>query len=265
MRTLFILILLLTSAIAQATEECPRIVSQSPYITHTLEWMGLKQCIVGTSRYEDLGLPQTGGVLDPDAEAIALLEPAVILSSDWVTAERAQQINPAGSRIYRLHGFQSMQQIEDNIRTIATAVGMDDGEALAAKFHRQWHDSIKEIKANNKRVLLISSCSGLPYSFGKATWLYDLFTQAGFEVVETHDNIRHIRPGQELTDLSEMIDQLRPELVFVFERQAAQQCQLITPRIPVRIVTLDGEKLLQPAPVLLQGLDEVIRKRPIWN
>ncbi|MBD3610048.1 MAG: ABC transporter substrate-binding protein, partial [Gammaproteobacteria bacterium] len=64
-------------------QECPRIISQSPYITHTLEWMGLKSCIIGTSRYDKLGLPTTGGVLDPDAEAIDSLMPDVIFTSDW--------------------------------------------------------------------------------------------------------------------------------------------------------------------------------------
>jgi ABC-type hemin transport system substrate-binding protein len=261
MRALVLFILLFAGGLAQAAEACPRIVSQSPYITHTLEWMGLKQCIVGTSRYEDLGLPQTGGVLDPDAEAIALLEPAVILSSDWISEERARQITPADSRIYRLHGFQSMQQIEDNIRTIAKAADRDNGEALAEKFHQQWREAIKGIRAGHKKVLLISSCSGAPYSFGKTTWLYDLFTQAGFEVVETHDNIHHIESAK----LGDLIDELQPELVFIFERKAARQCQMITPKIPTRIVTLDGETLLQPAPLLLQGLDELARKQAIWN
>jgi len=40
--------------------------------------------------------------------------------------------------------------------------------------------------------LLLSSCGGKPYSFGRETWLYALFTAAGFEVVETHRRIRHL-------------------------------------------------------------------------
>lgn len=55
--------------------DCPRIVSQSPYITRVLIWLGLERCIVGVSRYDALDRPKTGGVIDPDADAIALLEP----------------------------------------------------------------------------------------------------------------------------------------------------------------------------------------------
>jgi len=261
MRALLLGILLLGGGIAQAAEGCPTIVSQSPYITHTLEWMGLKHCIVGTSRYEDLGLPQTGGVLDPDAEAIALLKPEIILSSDWISEQQAQAIRPAGSRLYRLHGFQSMRQIEDNLTTIARAVGLADPQATAERFHRLWREKLARIEGKGRRALLLSACSGAPYSFGKSTWLYDLFSRAGFRVVETEEKIRNINPA----DLNTLIDELQPQLVFIFERSAAQQCRMITPKTPVRIVPLDGDRLLQPAPILLKGLDELIAKQASWK
>jgi len=261
MRALLLGILLLGSGLAQADGSCPSIVSQSPYITHTLEWMGLKHCIVGTSRYEDLGLPQTGGVLDPDTEALSLLHPDIILSSDWISEEQAQKIVPSGSRVYRLHGFQSMQQIEDNITTIARAVGLAAPREQAERFHRRWQQKLLQIHGQGKRALLLSACSGTPYSFGKSTWLQDLFSRAGFKLVETAEKIRNIDPA----GLDALIDELQPELVFVFERQAARQCRMIAPKRPVRIITLDGDTLLQPAPVLLQGLDELIGKQAEWN
>jgi len=261
MRTLLLGILLFSGSLAYAAEACPTIVSQSPYITHTLEWMGLKHCIIGTSRYEDLGLPQTGGVLDPDAEALALLKPQLIFSSDWISEQQAQALAPSGSRIYRLHGFQSMRQIEDNLTTIAEAVGLADPTVLAERFHRQLQEKLAQIHAHGRRVLLLSACSGKPYSFGRSTWLYELFSQAGFRVVESEEKIRNIAPPA----LGALIDELQPQLVFIFERSAAQQCRMITPKTPVRIIPLDGDTLLQPAPILLQGLDELIAKQARWK
>ena len=39
----------LVPSFASAIEDCPVIVSQSPYITHSLDWLGLKSCIRATS------------------------------------------------------------------------------------------------------------------------------------------------------------------------------------------------------------------------
>ncbi|UQB41556.1 hypothetical protein JX580_07650 [Thiomicrospira microaerophila] len=56
--------------------ECPRIISQSPYITHQLDYLGIKHCIVGASRYnKELGVTDTGGLLDPNQPAIQSLKP----------------------------------------------------------------------------------------------------------------------------------------------------------------------------------------------
>jgi iron complex transport system substrate-binding protein len=64
----------LSAGFAHAAD-CPRIVSQSPYITRALEWLGLAPCIVGVSRYDRRKeLPSTGGVIDPDARGMAEVE-----------------------------------------------------------------------------------------------------------------------------------------------------------------------------------------------
>lgn len=52
--------------------------------------------IVGVSRYDTLPLPPTGGALDPDAA-------------------------PPGAKALRLHGFQRMAQVEENLRLVGMA------------------------------------------------------------------------------------------------------------------------------------------------
>ena len=78
------LALLLAAAPALAAGDCPRIISQSPYISHTLAWLELDHCIVGASRYDRGDHPDTGGILDPDGGAIAALvaerQPDVVFS-----------------------------------------------------------------------------------------------------------------------------------------------------------------------------------------
>ena len=252
-----IMLWLMTPAIEAA---CPRIISQSPYITHTLDWLGLKDCIVGVSRYDTLDRPRTGGILDPDKDAIAVLKPDLMITTNWIGEEAWQAAAPAGAKPLRLDGFRGMRQVEDNLRTIAEAAGQPKAETRARTFATTWREKAKAVHGNGRRVLLLSACSGAPYTFGPDTWLYDLFTEAGFMVVETHPRLRHLRVENPVAALDDLIGTLKPEIVFVFERARSDQCAAILPRTGVRIVALDGEQFLHPAPVLLQGLDALIAR-----
>lgn len=259
MRRVFALVLLWSLAPA-AGAACPRIVSQSPYITHSLDWLGLKDCIVGVSRYDALDRPRTGGILDPDKTAIAALKPDLMLTANWVSEDAWRAAAPAGANAMRLDGFRGMRQVEDNLRTIAEVSGRPAAATRARTFATAWREKAKAVHGNSRRVLLLSACSGAPYTFGPDTWLHDLFTEAGFTNVETHPRLRHLRVENPVAALDDLIGTLRPELVFVFERKYSDQCAAILPRTGVHIVALDGEQFLHPAPVLLQGLDALIAR-----
>ena len=263
LRLIIVALLLLGVGTAQAG--CPRIVSQAPYITKSLQWLGLQPCIVGVSRYDTLDLPRTGGVLDPDAEALDVLQPQLMFNADWLDAKKWQSLAPKGAQAITLHGFESMAQVEENLRVIGHAANQADTDMRVAGFARQWRAEAARVHGNRRRVLLLSACSGMPYSFGHDSWLYDLFTQAGFDVVENETKLRHLRPGETIADIGMLADTLRADVLFVFERKAAQQCQLIRPKRPLRIVTLDGDHFLHPAPVLLEGLAELREKRSQWS
>lgn len=265
MKTFLFITALLLSATLAAEPECPRIISQSPYITKTLQWLDLESCIVGVSRYDKLERPHTGGVLDPDGEAIAALEPDLLFTSDWTTAERLAAVTPEGTRSVRLGGFADMAEIEANLLIIGREVGIEGIERHVAAFHRQWTSLAAQIDGNGRKVLLLSACSGMPYSFGRKRWLSDLFSRAGFVNVETAEKIRQIKPGEEVTTINALINELEPELLFIFERKQNKQCAFINPNTPLTIINLDGENFLHPAPVLLQGLSELAQYKGQWK
>ena len=89
-------------------QECPRIISQSPYISEMLTYLGMEQCIVGVSRYSKRDLPRTGGILDPDAEAIDALMPDIIITSNWTKEETLKKVTPKGVKSIRLKSFNKM-------------------------------------------------------------------------------------------------------------------------------------------------------------
>jgi len=133
------LLLLLFAGAAGRAEE--RIVSQSPYLTSTLQYLGLGDRIVGVSRYDDLDRPKTGGVMDPDKKAIAALDPDYLFFSDWTSKEVQQQVTPEGARGVELHGFKNMNEIAENIRTICDALGIANGGEKAAAFDKRWRQA----------------------------------------------------------------------------------------------------------------------------
>ncbi len=265
MKQILLAISFLALALNTHADECPRIISQSPYITYSLQWLGLEKCIVGVSRYDRLDLPLTGGISKPDKEAIEGLMPDLIFTSDRTKANTLKEVTPEEAQAFRLNGFNSMQQIEDNLLTLGRASKISDIELRVKNFHQDWRKAAKQVDAKGKKVLLISSCSGTPYSFGKQSWLYDLFTQAGFKVVETHENIRHIRKGDEIEEITALLNRFEPEVLFIFERTLNTQCNLIMPKTPVKIVAMDGEQFLHPAPILLKGLNDLYNKKARWQ
>jgi ABC-type enterochelin transport system substrate-binding protein len=271
MNTKLIKILMMIASLmlgtAHAAEtDCPTIVSQSPYITKTLQWLGLEDCIVGVSRYDKLDRPHTGGVFDPDGNMLSLLEPQLWFTSDWTPAQTQQQITPAATRTIQLQGFASMAEIEQNLRTIGVAVGMTDIEQRVQRFHKAWVEGSAAIDGGGRTALLVSACSGAPYSFGKERWLTDLFQHAGFDIVETEKKIRLIHPGEKIDTLTALIEELKPDVLFSFERPDQNgQCAYIYPKTGVKMVHLNAEQFLDPSPTLLEGLVALGKQQDQWK
>ena len=235
--------------------DCPRIVSQSPYLTRALEWLGRGACIVGVSRYdrEEMALPRTGGILDPDAEAIRALAPDLIVTSNWADAEQMAKVTPPGARLLRLDGFASLADVEIMLNALAEASHARDGAAKIAAFGKAWREAAQGLAAKNqgKRVLVLSSCMGKPYAFGRGHLVGDLFAQAGFEIAETAPKIRH-------ADVETLIMEANPEIVIALGNPAAESCRGIAPRLKVRIVCLDAAPFIHPGPGLLKAYAEIL-------
>jgi len=258
MRYALISLLAWISAGVLAAADCPRIVSQSPYITHQLAWLGVKQCIVGASRYErSISVANTGGVMDPDEEAIRRLNPDWVITSVWTAPEKLAAATPPGARALRLASFQSMTQIEENLAEIGQALGLRDWQARSAAFAHLWRKKAAAIGGGGQRVLLLSSCTGAPYSFGRNTWLGELFEAAGFTLAEEAQGVRHL-PAEGLdAAIAADIARLQPEIVFYFSRQTASACAAMPLPAQAKIIGLDGDLFLHPAPVLLEGLEQL--------
>lgn len=250
---------LLAMAAVQAAE-CPRIVSQSPYLTMAIEWLGQGECIVGVSRYDTFkpALPRTGGVMDPDAKAIAALKPELVVGSDMASEAAFAAAVPKGATGVRLGGFGTMFEVEDMLETLARVIQSPEGGKVSG-FRRGWFTRAKNSGARGERVLLLTACSGTPYSYGRKHVLGDLFHAAGFNVVDADVWVRAVRAGEAVADLPALIAMTQPDIVFTFNRAAETECKVVLEAKGFKLIALDGDNFLNPGHRMIDGLDEVTR------
>jgi iron complex transport system substrate-binding protein len=257
LRHLLLLFLLLPVLALAEGRACPSIVSQSPYITRALQWMGLEKCIVGVSRYDSLDLPRTGGVMDPDAKAIAALAPQLMITSTWTDAAKWQAMAPPGTTALRVDGFHGMADVETMLRQVGRAAQVADIDARVDRFAADWRAAAKVVPGKDRRGLIMSACTGAPYSYGRGTTLYDLFTHAGIDVVADHDGIHNFPADVPAATLRRWLDARRPDIVFALKEHGDTACNLALLRPGTRIVRLDAEHFIHPGPGLLDGLAEL--------
>jgi len=229
---------------------------------------------VGVSRYDFLDLPQTGGIIDPDSAAIAALDPDIILTSNWTDPKTLRNVTPDGTKALVLYGFEGMKEVEKSLRVLTKELDVPGGKAKADAFPSAWRSEARKVCGGGRRVLILSSCVGSPFSFGRRTYLFDLFTEAGFRVVEDHETIRHMNAEQKALDalphalFRKIIDFDEGRKIGVerAERLSARPFVLhdadhgcaVNLDIPdVELIELDGNHFVYPAPILLKGLKDL--------
>ena len=234
--------LLLAVVAMPAAAACPRIVSQSPYITHALEWLGRGDCIVGVSRYDTRALPRTGGVKDPDLGAIGALDPGLIVVSRGTDPALLDIFEPE-ARILQVDGFGSMADTEAMLLSLAEATAVPDARARVEGFARAWRAAAAAVRGGGRRVLVIS--------------VGDAFAHAGFEVAESAERIRHLRPGEDVPGIVAAIERFQPELLVSLTPANAESCSAELGLVSVPIVALEGRHFFHPGPAVLTGLAQL--------
>lgn len=254
-RTLAAIFCLLAAGGSQAA--CPRIVSQSPYLTAALDWLGVGRCIVGVSRYDTRDLPKTGGVMDPDGDVLAVLQPDLLVTSDWTTPQTLARVAPAGTRSFRLAGFGSVAEAEDMLRTLGTATEAPGAKARIDRFHRDWTRAAGQVGGRGEKVLVLSACANSPYAYGARHYIGDAFARAGFDVVDRNTRVRHLAEGKELAGIVAAVEHFRPDIVISLSRDTSAACNAELSQVKVRIVALRGENFFHPGPRLVDGYREL--------
>lgn len=228
----------------------------------------MKECIVGASVYDkevSKNIPRTGKVFTPDKAAIQKLNPHFIFSSNWTKPSTMADITPSKAKGFILHGFASMQQVENNLYAIGNVLKVENFSSKVERFSKERRELTRSVNAKNKKVLLMSACSKDPYSYGRKTYLGDLFVEAGFDVVDTSEKVKIFKISKEKNELNEFIKNYKPDFIFGFVPYSkASVCSVLETDKKLPIVYLDGDLFLHPAPVIIKGLKELKSKENEW-
>ncbi len=253
---------------AARTSARPRVVSLSPSTTEALFAMGAGDAMVGRSRYCDypaaaLALPQVGGYVDPNQEAILALEPTL------VTGARG----PSGSALVDALGTrgiatyfpvtESFAEIDAMILGLGERTAHDGGaRALVERMHAR----IAAVEAATagkpkRKALLVFGLEPVVVA-GPGSFPDEMLARAGA--------VNVVREGKGYPTLGlETVLALDPDVVLNAAIAEAHGAERIGPSTPGwrelravktgRVVALVDEAVLRPGPRIGEGLAAVAR------
>lgn len=243
----------------------PRVVSLSPSTTEAVAAVGALGLLVGRSRYCDyprevLALPEVGGYIDPNYEAILALSPTLVVGAR----------GPLGSTVtdtLAAHGVEtyfpeteSLAQIDLMITGIGARTGHEsDAARVLSELHRR-EDALTAAVANAPKVraLLVFGVEPIVVA-GSKTFASEMLERAGAVNVAA-------APGYPTLDLEALLA-LDPDVILnaaVAESHGAQTISVASPGWKDlravkagRVVALADESVLRPGPRVADGLEAI--------
>ncbi|MFT7117398.1 MAG: iron complex transport system substrate-binding protein [Rhodoferax sp.] len=161
-----------------------RIVSLLPSLTETVCELGQCQRLVGVDRYSNfpasvLALPQVGGGLDPNIEAIVALKPDVVLMA--TSSRVGERLQALGIKVVALES-----KSHADVKRVLGKLGQLLEIAPAQGADRLWHviDSGVSAAAQSlsplaKNTLVYFEVSRGPYAAGQTSFIGETLTRLG--------------------------------------------------------------------------------------
>jgi iron complex transport system substrate-binding protein len=168
-----------------------RIVSLAPANTEIVAALGAIRRLVGVTTYCDYpaevaGIDTVGDFIQPNLEAIAALDPDLVLVTTGVQTEVIAQLEALGASVVAIDP-QSLEAVYDSISIVGVAIGeSSSADALVESMQIQVENISEQVEAAPVRCFLEIAQDPL-FTVGSGTLLNDLIERAGGENVVTED------------------------------------------------------------------------------
>ena len=158
-----------------------RIVSLLPSLTETVCALGQCQRLVGVDRYSNYpdsvrSLPQVGGGLDPNIEAIAALKPDLVLMA--TSTPVANRLQSMGIKVLALEP-KSHADVQRALQVVGRVLEVGDAE-------RVWHEidaavtaAARAVPVYVKAMRIYFEVNSAPYAAGEASFIGETLIRLG--------------------------------------------------------------------------------------
>jgi iron complex transport system substrate-binding protein len=160
-----------------------RIVSLMPSLTETVCALGACERLVGVDRYSNFPLslaklPQVGGGLDPNIEAIVALRPDVVLMA--VSSRAHERLSSLGIQVVALEP-QTMADAQRAMAVVAQLLALSpaDSDAAWRKVDDGVRAAAKALPTSIKNTKVYIEVSSAPYAAGEASFMGELLARLG--------------------------------------------------------------------------------------
>jgi len=244
-----------------------RIVSLLPSLSETVCALGQCQRLVGVDRYSTYpdslrALPQVGGGLDPNIEALAALRPDVVLLA---TSSRAgERLQSLGIKVVALEP-KTYADVQRVMLKTGQVLGVDDAQKIWRAIDAGVSAAAQSLPASVRGTRVYFEVNQGPYGAGEASFIGETLTRLGVK------NILPARLGPFPKLNPEYIVRANPDLIMIGQRSAEGMAQrpgwhgiralreqrvCVFPAAQADVLVRPGPRMAEGARLMAQCLDE---------
>ncbi|MDO8450568.1 MAG: helical backbone metal receptor [Rhodoferax sp.] len=194
-----------------------RIVSLLPSLTETVCALGQCQRLVGVDRYSDFplsvrSLPQVGGGLDPNIEAIVALKPDVVLMA--TSSRVGDRLQSLGIKVVALEPM-SHADVKRVLQTLGQLLEVPDAQQVWRVIDAGVLAAAQSLPASVKQTRVYFEVNSAPYAAGAASFIGETLTRLGARNIVPG----HLGPFPKLNP--EFVVRANPDVIMVGDRNYA--------------------------------------------
>ncbi len=158
-----------------------RIVSLLPSLTETVCELGKCQRLVGVDRYSDFpvsvrALPQVGGGLDPNIEAIVALRPDVVLMA--TSSRVGERLQSLGIKVVALEP-KNHADVKRVLEKIGQLLDVPDAQRVWRVIDAGVLAAAQSLPAEVKKTRVYFEVNSAPYAAGESSFIGETLTRLG--------------------------------------------------------------------------------------
>ncbi|MCJ0762938.1 ABC transporter substrate-binding protein [Variovorax terrae] len=193
-----------------------RIVSVLPSLTETVCELGACARLVGVDRYSNhpasvRALPQVGGGIDPNIEAIVALKPDLVLMA--TSSRGAQRLEALGLKVVALEP-KSGADVRRVLGKVGQVLDVPDAQRVWRVIDASVSAAAQSLPPEVRRLRVYYEVSRGPYGAGESSFIGEIMTRLGVRNIVPPE----LGPFPKLNP--EFVVRANPDLIMIGERNA---------------------------------------------